>query len=286
MNAAATAPELKLYNLEEIRKASSFLFADVKFGGGECVEVRMMSKKKGLTVSGWFDDIEAMAKAVARLARDGFGNPDTYRFVHENVFWTCNPANDALLSRQPKNAVDFVSENTSDLNITRRIWLPVDIDPLRPSGVSSTAEEKKLAKEVANRLIARLEELGFAPENIVGGTSGNGYHILIRVDLPNDNESRDLLKRCLAAMQAMVGTGKVEIDPKVFNAGRFIKAYGTAARKGVLMTSRPSRRPGSSARSKASGSTQMDHGRRHGHGPASVQGVLPIYPAVQNLAWH
>jgi hypothetical protein len=58
-------------------------------------------------------------------------------------------------------------------------------------------------------------------------TVGNGYHILIRIDLPNAGESRDLIKNCLAAMQGLVGTGKVEIDPKVFNVARIIESYGT-----------------------------------------------------------
>ena len=55
----------------------------------------------------------------------------------------------------------------------------------------------------------KLAEIGFPETCIVGGTSGNGYHILIRIDLPNDDESRDLVKKCLAAMQGLVGTGKV-----------------------------------------------------------------------------
>ena len=236
--------ENKRYNLDEIRKAIRLLFSDVRIGDGECVEVRMMNKKKNLTVSGWFDDFEMMAKAVARAARDGFGTPGAYRFIHENIFWTCNPVDDALLSRQPKNTLDFVSENTSDNNVTRRIWMIVDIDPLRPSGVSATKEEKKLALDVANLLMQKLEELGFTNEMIVGGSSGNGYHILIRIDIPNDEESRDLIRDCLRAMQSMVGTGKVEIDPKVFNAARIIKCYGTMACKGVDDEKRPWRMAG------------------------------------------
>src|SRR6266853_4141325 len=225
--------ELKRYNLDEARKAVKILFSDVKFGNGECIEVRMPNKKKNLTAAGWFDDLELLAKAVCRLARDGHGQLGSYRHSHENVFWTCNPVNDALLARQTKNTIEFVAETTSDSHITRRVWLPVDIDPIRPSGVSATADEKRLAREVANALMVKLQEFGFPESCLVGGSSGNGYHILIRRDLPNDDASRDLTKQCLAAMQAMVGTGKVEIDPKVFNAARIIKCYGTMACKGM-----------------------------------------------------
>ena len=231
--------ELKRYDLPEIRKAIAVLFADVKFGAGECVEVRVPDKKKHLVAAGWFDDVEALAKAVAVLARDGFGQPGSYRHIHENAYWTCNPVHDALLSRQTKNTIDFVADTSSDNNITRRLWLPIDIDPLRPSGVSATRGERKLALDVANNTVAKLVELGFPESCFAGGNSGNGYHVVIRVDLPNDNESRDLLKRCLAALQGLVGTGKVEIDPKVYNAARIIKCYGTLSCKGMNTEDRP-----------------------------------------------
>ena len=108
--------------------------------------------------------------------------------------------------------------------------------------MSATKDEKKLAKDVANNLISKLLEIGFPEACIVGGTSGNGYHILIRIDLPNDEASRDLVKQCLAAMQGLVGTGKVEVDPKVYNAARIIKSYGTVSCKGMNTPDRPWRR--------------------------------------------
>ena len=124
--------ELKRHDREKIRKAISILFKDVKFGDGECVEVRVPDKKKRITAAGWFDDVGALEIAVAKLARDGFG--EGYKHIHENAYWTCNPASDALLARQPKNTIAIAADTTSDNNITRRLWLPIDIDPLRPSG--------------------------------------------------------------------------------------------------------------------------------------------------------
>jgi hypothetical protein len=132
--------ELTRFNLTDIRHAISVLFKDVKFGAGECIEVRMFDKKKRGTVCGWFDDPELMANAVGKLARDDYG--EGWRHIQESVYWTINPVSDALLSRQAKNKFEFAAETTSDNNITRRLWLPVDIDPLRPSGVSATKEEK------------------------------------------------------------------------------------------------------------------------------------------------
>ncbi len=36
-------------------------------------------------------------------------------------------------------------------------------------------------------------------------------------------------------MQGLVGTGKVEVDPKVYNPARIIKSYGTMSCKGINM---------------------------------------------------
>lgn len=218
-------------DLSEIRKAITALF------NGQVVEVRMMDKKKRLTVAGWFDDYDALAKTVARLARDGYG--ESYKYIHENVFWTCNPVHAGLLARQPKNTVAFVEDATSDNNILSRRWIPVDIDPLRPSGVSATREEKALARDVTLNLGNKLLELGFPESCLVSGLSGNGYHILIRCELPNDKDALDLVKRCLAAMQVLAGTAKIDIDQKVCNAARIIKCYGTMACKGVDTEDRP-----------------------------------------------
>jgi hypothetical protein len=71
--------------------------------------------------------------------------------------------------------------------------------------------------------------------------SGNGYHLLYRVDEPNDAETAELFKKCLAAIAERFATDEVEIDTKVFNAARIIKAYGSRAAKGVSTNERPHR---------------------------------------------
>jgi P4 family phage/plasmid primase-like protien len=229
----------KLYDLSEIRKAIGVLFADVKCGAGECIEVRMFDKNKNLVVAGWFDNPDIMAKRIALAARDGVRGDTSYKFIQDNIYWTINPVNDALLSRQPKNTLQFVKDTTSDNNITRRCWLPFDVDPIRPSGVSATKQERALARDVINDIFLKLEEMGFTENMYVGGTSGNGYHCVMRIDLPNDDDSRELLRDCLKGLNTLVGTAKVDIDLKVFNAARILKAYGTIARKGVNDAVRP-----------------------------------------------
>lgn len=71
--------------------------------------------------------------------------------------------------------------------------------------------------------------------------SGNGYHLLYRIDLPNDEESAALLRSCLEALAARFDTPAVKIDKSVYNASRIIKAYGSLAAKGDNTAERPHR---------------------------------------------
>jgi hypothetical protein len=71
------------------------------------------------------------------------------------------------------------------------------------------------------------------------GDSGNGAHLLWRIDLPNDADSRLLVEDCLRALAEMFGDDKVDVDVKNSNAARIWKLYGTCARKGNNTKDRP-----------------------------------------------
>ncbi|MGB9610537.1 MAG: hypothetical protein ACPL7M_06145, partial [Bryobacteraceae bacterium] len=71
--------------------------------------------------------------------------------------------------------------------------------------------------------------------------SGNGAHLLYRIDLPNDAEAAELIKRCLRALAARFNTAVVAVDEATFNASRIFKVYGTTARKGDNTADRPHR---------------------------------------------
>ena len=83
------------------------------------------------------------------------------------------------------------------------------------------------------------QEMGW-PDPVMAD-SGNGYHALYRIDLPNDDESRDLLKAVLEATAAKFDNQAVKIDRKVYNASRIMKAYGSRACKGDNIPERPHR---------------------------------------------
>ena len=61
--------------------------------------------------------------------------------------------------------------------------------------------------------------------------SGNGAHLLYRIDLPNDQASHELVQECLAALDLRFTGSDVKVDQKTGNAARLTKLYGTLACK-------------------------------------------------------
>jgi hypothetical protein len=126
-----------------------------------------------------------------------------------------------------------------DAGCLRRRWLLVDVDPRRVPGTSSTEGEHAAALACARRLRAWLATLGWpAP---VLADSGNGSHLLYRLDLPNSAAAHGLVDRALGALELRFGDPAVAIDASVGNAARSGKVYGTLAAKGPDLPARPHR---------------------------------------------
>ncbi len=202
---------------------------------GDILELRALGGVRSpgsrpATVSGYFDDPAKLARAAAEL--DG---------CCAGVYLTINPVKEDLLARACNRVVWWPKATTGDADITRRRWLLVDIDPKRASGVSATSQEKAEAAKVANRVVKALgAEYGWpAP---VMADSGNGLHLLYRVDLPNDDEARDLLQRVLLGLADKYSTEGADVDKTPFNAARITKAYGVMSKKGDPVPKRPHRR--------------------------------------------
>jgi hypothetical protein len=201
-------------------------------GPGQVVEVRALTDQ--FTHSGYFSDHDALVRSVEPLDADGS--------VH-GIYVTLNEVNPALLSRRAnriKMRLGKKDSTTSDADILRRRWLPIDIDPLRPSGVSSTDEEHGLALAKADEIARWIAGLGFPDP--VRADSGNGAHLLYRIDLPNGEAATALVKACLTTLDALFSDERVNVDTANFNAARIWKLYGTVSRKGDNTPERPYRR--------------------------------------------
>jgi len=211
---------------EEIARAAALLFPE-----GAVVELRALAA--GGVHSGYFDDSAVLTDRAAAIA--------TLNEV-AGVYLTLNEVNPALLSRRANRVVMRVGRSdptTADADIVRRRWLPVDLDPVRPAGVSSSDEEHVAALGRAEEIGAWLKGQGF-PAPLVAD-SGNGAHLLYRIDLPNDAASAELVKSVLATLDALFSDAVVTVDTANFNAARIWKCYGTPARKGDDTADRPHR---------------------------------------------
>jgi hypothetical protein len=154
------------------------------------------------------------------------------------VYWVINPVTQERCVEVAKPG--HPRPSTKDAHVQRRRWLYVDFDPVRPRDTNSTEQEHDQAQAVAQMCREYLGELGW-PEP-VQMDSGNGYALLYRIDLPNDEASRELIKGCLHALAQRFTDEKVEIDKSVYNAARLARLPGTINRKGPHTPDRPRRR--------------------------------------------
>ena len=197
---------------------------------GDVVEARILGVHNAGHISGYFDNLEQLASAVARY--DGRA---------EATYFTLNPVQPALLARGVNRLVEWAKYTTSDADIVCRRWMLVDFDPVRPTGISSSDIELEAALHRRAEVVEWLDLAGF-PTGLCG-LSGNGAHLLYRLDnLPNDEEHTALIRTCLAVLAARFGDKTVDVDRKVFNPARLCKLYGTLVRKGDNMPDRPYRR--------------------------------------------
>lgn len=209
---------------EEVLRACRLLMAS-----GDVHEVRIPKAGRRGTIAGYFNDAERLVEAV--LAVDG---------TVPGVYITLNPCNPALLARAVNRLQERAQVATSDADTFRRRWLLLDFDPVRPAGISSTDREHGRSISAACGAWDDLRSAGF-PDPVVAD-SGNGAHLLYLVDLPNDPNAMELVKRILAGVAARCGTEDITVDQTVFNAARIVKLYGTVACKGDNLPERPHRR--------------------------------------------
>ncbi len=192
------------------------------------------------TYSAYFDDsqIDKAASMVGRL---------TYKKGAKSagVYLTLNPVHPGLKFKAHAEWMNCGA--TKDADVLRRRWFPVDVDPLRSvdgleiKGIPASEEERSAAASVSESVWRYLiDEQGWP--SCVLADSGNGSHALWRIDQPNDEATRDLIKSALAYLAQRFGTDAVDIDTTVYNAARIWKLYGTTGAKGSSTPERPHRR--------------------------------------------
>lgn len=197
---------------------------------GQVFEVRLLHHNKKRVDAGYFDAPTHAATAIAGLNESYAG-----------IYFTPNPVAPDLAARSYNRISPWAALTTMDNHILRRRWLLVDIDPTRPSGISSTQEELENAFKVGCTIKNMLEfEYGWPlPYQNV---SGNGCHLLYEMDEPNNEEVRDAIATFLKTLNGRFKALGCEVDSTTFNASRIFRVPGTWARKGDNIPARPHRK--------------------------------------------
>jgi hypothetical protein len=210
------------YDLDEIRRSIALLLEH-----GQVYEIRAFPTGKG-TTSGYFGDFGKLARDAANLS----GKVPA-------VYCTINPVLPDLLARSANRLTQYARTTTNDQQIVRRRWLPIDFDPVRPAGISSTDAEHQAALDRARDCRDWLTLQGWP--NPIYADSGNGAHLLYPVDLPNDQDATTDVMNALKALSFKFGDEAVSVDTGNFNAARIWKLFGTLACKGDNLPDRPHR---------------------------------------------
>ena len=121
---------------------------------GHVYELRIPKTKKRGVISGYFDDLNALAVNADVLS----GDVDV-----PAVYLTLNPVIPDLIARSANETLDRCEVTTKDHEIARRRLLLVDCDPNRPAGISSSDAEHEAAIERSRQIRDYLASEGFPP---------------------------------------------------------------------------------------------------------------------------
>jgi hypothetical protein len=127
-------------------------------------------------------------------------------------------------------------------DVLRRRWLLIDVDRAKTAenkSLSATVSEHEEALSLAEQVREYLHGQGW-PEPGLHLDSGNGAHLLYRIDLPNDPETQKILRLFLRGLAERFGQPN-QLDCAVHDARRISKLPGTWARKGPHTRERPHR---------------------------------------------
>lgn len=214
----------KYFDENEVKKAIAIMKPD-----GQLFECRMLEGTR--IYSGYFTDADTLVNA---MSREDLRN--------RNVYITLNEIDDGCYGRVQHDCFIQIRNKeptTGDSDIVGYNWLMIDLDPKRPSGTSSSDKELQEAKDLGNKMFLALRNLGF--EKPLFAYSGNGVHLLYKIQVAKTDERIALLKKCLQVLDMMFSTETCKVDVKNFNPSRICKLYGCVSTKGADTKSRPHR---------------------------------------------
>jgi hypothetical protein len=173
--------------------------------------------------SGLFDDIGPLRQAIRSQYADG------------NIYCTLNRPGPHIVAT---NGMD--AKPLCDADIERIVRLPVDFDPVRPSGCMATDLEVAQALAARDRFVPAMCAAGWPMP--LTAMSGSGAHAIWRCSIPVSAEFRDVLAVLYGGMRREFSDEEVLFDSAIRNPSRIFRLYGSVNRKGTNDPKRPWRR--------------------------------------------
>lgn len=214
--------------VEEIKKTLDVFRTD-----NGLIELRIFSTiNKSEIYSGIFDNDNSLIEEINKFDKEYY-----------NTYFVFNELKDAVNGLPQLNKMVRGAKTIADRDIKYRRWLLFDFDPIREGDVhdiASTDEEFEKSKETARK--ARRFLLSQGVKQPVVCFSGNGTHLLVRLDdVPCNEETDNVCKNVLKYIAMQFTDEYVDCDIKVFNRARLTKFYSSMSRKGGNTKDRPHR---------------------------------------------
>ncbi len=207
----------------EIRKYMTTLHSE-----GDVMEVRVIRKCQKSPTVGYFKSMDVLIDALRQQNLEG-----------ANVYAVLNEINPACYAKSAHDKFLSGAVSTSDNDIKARRLVLIDLDPKRPTDTSSSEMQVHAAYEKAIKVFEYLKQQGFSKPMVV--FSGNGYHLIYKVALRNDEYNKQLIKDFLKTLDLLFSDEEIQIDTANFNAARVCKIAGTIAQKGANTKEYPHR---------------------------------------------
>lgn len=191
---------------------------------GDTFEIRTMYSSINQYMSigcGYFQNIETAVDALIQHVEE---------YDPQQIYVTLNPVNSAIYSRVKDRIAVRQKVTVKDDDIIRLRNILVDCDPVRPAGIPSNDSELEAAQRKAYEIKTWL--LGKEFSAPLMGISGNGFHLIIPVDLEANEENKKLVKDFIEAISIKFSDDQIKVDSAVHNPSRISKLYGTFPRKG------------------------------------------------------
>jgi hypothetical protein len=215
----------------EVKEIADELMKGLKAIHDEDTLVSIRAIGENFASTGVYDDTKKMLRDVFEADRSG---------EFKGIYWNLNSFTTSG-KLKITNALRVGNPSIENSDVTRRCWIPIDVDPNSPKGLPATDEESGHTRTAVDSIVEMLRDTQQWPDPIILFT-GNGYQAFYPADLPNTDEATALVNGLLKMLDAAFTDDKASIDLKVSDPSRCTKFPGTMSRKGTEQLGRPHRR--------------------------------------------